>query len=56
MYQFNLLNFVKPDSSFNDGMKPLIYSKKESEGNKMGWMRAGEDIAYYQNNISAKPK
>jgi hypothetical protein len=29
-------------------MKPLIYSKKESDSGKTGWMRAGEDIAYYQ--------
>jgi len=29
-------------------MKPLIYSKKESESGKTGWLRAGEDIAYYQ--------
>lgn len=46
-YQFNLLNFVKPDSSYNTGMKPLMYSKKEAEATGMGWQRTGEDIAYY---------
>jgi hypothetical protein len=45
-----LLNFVKPDSSYNTGMKVLMYSKKEAETNKIGWVRTGEDIAYYQNN------
>ena len=47
-YQFNITNFIKPESSYNEGMKPLIYSKKESESGKTGWLRAGEDIAYYQ--------
>jgi cytosolic carboxypeptidase protein 2/3 len=41
------VNFVKPDSLFNDGMKPLIYSKKEAEAKGSSWMRAGENIAYY---------
>ncbi len=49
-YQFHILNFVKPDSSFNEGMRPLIYSRKEAESKQVGWIRAGEDIAYYQNN------
>jgi hypothetical protein len=40
---------VKPDSSFNDGMKPLLYSKREAELKNIGWMRAGEDISYYVN-------
>jgi len=42
---------MKPDSTFNEGMKPLIYSKKESENRQTGWMRAGEDIAYYQSSL-----
>lgn len=46
-YQFHIINFVKPDSSFNDGMKPLIYSKREADAKNIGWIRAGEDIAYY---------
>lgn len=32
-------------------MRPLIYSKKESESRSIGWIRAGEDIAYYQSNL-----
>jgi len=54
-YQFNLLNFVKPDSSYNSGMKPLMYSRKEAESTGIGWHRCGEDIAYYQSN-AAKSK
>jgi hypothetical protein len=26
-YIFHIINFVKPDSQFNDGMMPLFYSK-----------------------------
>ena len=49
-YTFHIINFVKPDSQFNDGMMPLFYSKKESDSHGVGWYRSGYDIAYYQNN------
>jgi hypothetical protein len=32
-YKFNFVNLVKPESSYNQGMKPLIYSKKEADSN-----------------------
>jgi hypothetical protein len=51
-YTFHILNFVKPDSSFNDGMKPLVYSSSEAEETKVGWSRMGEDVAYYQTQPS----
>ncbi|TNV86432.1 hypothetical protein FGO68_gene10605 [Halteria grandinella] len=55
-YTFHITNFVKPDSLFNNGMKPLIYSRKESDISNQGWTRAGEDIAYYPTPIkSYKP-
>ena len=43
---------MKPESSFNDGMKPLFYSKKQAEQRELGWMRAGEDIAYYPSSTT----
>jgi len=46
-YIFHIINFVKPDSQFNDGMMPLFYSKKEADNNNVGWYRSGYDIAYY---------
>ena len=49
-YVFHIINFVKPDSLFNNGMMPLFYSKKEAEMHQIGWYRQGYDIAYYQNN------
>ena len=30
-YRFNLVNMMKPDSTYAMGMKPLIYSVKEAE-------------------------
>jgi hypothetical protein len=38
---------MKPDSTYNMGMKPLLYSVKEAEATGMGWYRDGNNIAYY---------
>lgn len=46
-YRFNIVNLMKPDSNYNMGMKPLIYSVKEAEKNHMGWSRDGFNISYY---------
>jgi hypothetical protein len=35
-------------------MKPLIYSKKEADATKQGWIRDGEKICYYQSNSRKK--
>ena len=47
-YRFNIVNLMKPDSTYKIGMRPLIYSVKEAEANKIGWQRDGCNIAYYQ--------
>ena len=31
IYRFNIVNLIKPDSLYNHGMKPLMYSKREAE-------------------------
>lgn len=49
--KFNVLNYAKPDSLFNYGMKVSIYSDKEAELNDKGWHKGGEDISYYNNGI-----
>jgi hypothetical protein len=38
---------MKPDSTYNEGMRPLIYSRRNAEENKIGWMRDGDNICYY---------
>jgi len=49
LYRFNIVNLLKPDSNYNQGMKPLVYSVKEAEQSNIGWYRDGYNIAYYQN-------
>lgn len=46
-YRFNIINMMKPDSLYNSGMKPLIYSEKQAKLKKIGWYRDGYDICYY---------
>lgn len=35
------MNFSKPDSLFNHGMKVLIYSEKKVDWEDIGWYRGG---------------
>lgn len=53
-YTFHLKNFFKQDSLYNQGMKPLIYSRKMAENEGVGWYRGGENVSYYQNNMKKK--
>ena len=46
-YRFNIVNLMKPDSNYNQGMKPLVYSVKQAENINLGWHRDGFNIAYY---------
>ena len=46
-YKFSIINYVKPESLYNEGMKMLMYSKKESDENGIGWFRGGKDILYF---------
>lgn len=50
-----MLNLSKPDSLFNEGMKILIYSEKQSEDKDIGWFRGGTKISYYANGIRKDP-
>ncbi len=37
-YKFNIINLIKPESSYNQGMRPLLYSTKEAlSPSKLGW-------------------
>lgn len=42
---------MKPDSLYNYGMRPLLYSLINTAKHRIGWMRTGENICYFQNNI-----
>jgi hypothetical protein len=53
-YRFNIVNLMKPDSNYNQGLKPLFYSCKDAEENKIGWYRDGFNIAYYRSSRKKK--
>lgn len=53
-YRFNIINLLKPDSLYNVGMKPLIYSEKNAKNKGLGWHRDGNDICYYTSNMKRK--
>jgi hypothetical protein len=54
IYQFTIKNYQKSNSLYNQGMMPLMYSRKEYEKHKRSWQRTGEDIFYYQNPCKKK--
>jgi hypothetical protein len=49
---FNLINFTKPDSLFNLGMRPVIYSAYDAKYKNTGWIRSGTEISYRGNNFA----
>jgi hypothetical protein len=53
-YKFNIINMMKPDSVYNQGLRPLVYSNREAELKGVGWYRTASDIAYYANSIKRK--
>ena len=46
-YRFNIINLLKPDSLYNHGMRPLMYSEINAKKYGKGWIRAGSDVCYY---------
>ncbi|XP_054548661.1 cytosolic carboxypeptidase 3 isoform X3 [Talpa occidentalis] len=51
IYRFTIINFTKPASLYNRGMRPLFYSEKDAKAHNIGWQRIGDQIKYYRNNI-----
>ncbi|ETE73574.1 Cytosolic carboxypeptidase 4, partial [Ophiophagus hannah] len=49
-YRFNIINCDKPNSQFNYGMQPVMYSVKEALQGRPHWIRVGYDICYYKNH------
>lgn len=50
-YRFNIINCEKPNSQFNFGMQPLLFSLAEAQHGRPSWVRVGTDISYYRNNF-----
>ena len=53
-YRFTLCNFLKSDSLYNQGMKPVMYSELDAANKNIGWRRWGTNIKYYKNNIRSE--
>lgn len=45
------MNFSKPDSLFNHGMKVLVYSERKVDKEDVGWHWGCSNICYYANGI-----
>jgi cytosolic carboxypeptidase protein 2/3 len=45
---------LKPDSLYNHGMKPLLYSEINAQRYGRGWERCGQDVCYFANSIKRK--
>ncbi|XP_074650112.1 cytosolic carboxypeptidase 1-like isoform X2 [Tubulanus polymorphus] len=50
-YRFNIVNCEKPNSQFNFGMQPVIYSVVEAVAGRPYWKRFGTEICYYKNHF-----
>ncbi|KAL4501729.1 hypothetical protein ABPG72_018780 [Tetrahymena utriculariae] len=51
MVKFNLVNFLKNDSLFNYGMKPVVFSQQDNKLNGNSWGREGFSITYEKSNV-----
>ena len=47
-YTFNITNFHNSDNLYNQGMLPLVYSRKDYEKHNLSWQRDGSNVACYQ--------
>ena len=49
--RFNIINFEKRDSIYNQGMRPTMFSYLSHKHHGVGWRRAAEavDICYFRN-------
>ena len=54
--KFNILNFSKPDSLFNYGMKVTMYSEQKAQEKQQGWYKGCTDISYKANNVKKDEK
>ena len=46
---FNIMNFLRKTTKYSNGIKIWVYSRKNSELNKIGWHHTNEEVKYYKN-------
>lgn len=49
VYRFSIVNLCKDESLYSVGMKPVMYSTKRADDEKLGWHRCGTNITYFRN-------
>ncbi|KAL3266619.1 hypothetical protein HHI36_010783 [Cryptolaemus montrouzieri] len=49
LYRFSIVNFTKDGSLYNSGLRPLMYSERDSQLHSVGWKRCGDQITYFCN-------
>jgi hypothetical protein len=47
--KFNVINLVKYESLYNEGMRPIVWSQKKFTETGLTWHRDGADVHYYAN-------
>lgn len=55
-YKFNILNYKKGGTLFNQGNGILTYSEGAFKDSQKGWVRAGSNISYAKNGIKFDPE
>ena len=55
-YHFNICNFAKPASLYNEGLQPCLYSSELAASQHLGWHRAGSRMCYFRGNKSKPHK
>eukprot|EP00644_Phytophthora_capsici_P004248 jgi/Phyca11/109822/e_gw1.17.720.1 len=55
-YRFNIVNLCKPNSLFNQGLQPVVYSVRDARQQGKGWVRSGTDIYYFANSYVRPPR
>ena len=48
-FTFNIVNLLKVDSLYNEGLKPCVYSCKAHQIYGTKWTRSGTNISYKKN-------
>ena len=50
--KFNIVNFVKRESLFSQGMRVSIFSKKRNDRYRTGWFKGGTNLKYGLSKLS----
>lgn len=52
---FNIINFQKSGSLFNEGMRVSVFSEQLFARTSRGWFKGGDDLKYSKNHIQRSP-